>query len=202
MVRNKTITRYAKIKGLLLILIAFILLRGPGLFAQNHFNIEYETRHTFDETYQIRPQFNIFGQHAQAGKTFGYYYWAAANKDWGEAYGGLLINTAKWLQVMVGGGLETHEEAYRLNLITFSGIRNWFFMQWYEYGGSGFWYYFLLDYALTANFKAGAILERYYGLGPNFYYTIKNTPVVLNLATLYDLEAKLYRMKVTVRLAF
>jgi len=146
-----------------LIFTILIILISNRTYCQNSFFVEYENRFSVSNFINYRPSVNIYGFHLEEGRKLGFYYWASANSTWGEAYGGLMINPAKWILLGFGAGLETCKTPYRFNTFLFLYERKFRLIQWYEYGGTGFWYYVLLDYYLTKTFRPGILLERYYG---------------------------------------
>lgn len=178
------------------------ILLPQDLKSQNYLYFEFENRYTFENTIKIRPQVNVYGKSLKKDKIIGSYFYALANEAWGEAYGGILIRPLNWMIISAGIGVETDSALYRLNWGLYLVNNKLSLSQWYEYGGSGFWYDVQLNYQILNNLKTGIIFKRYYGLGINFLYDIKKTPISINFAPLYDFEVNSYRAMLILRFSF
>jgi hypothetical protein len=117
----------------------------------------------------------------------GFYFFALANKNWGEAYGGISLRAAKWLKINLGLGLETNTDPYRFNITFFAFYNKISLLQIYEYGGSGFWYRIRANYNLNTHHNIGLLAERNYGIGPIYEYKLK-FPLSFQVASLFDPE--------------
>jgi len=172
-----------------------------GLKAQHYSQIEYENLTTISSDNWFRPQMTVYGNSIREGKKFGTYFFSLLNPGWGQVYGGLLYKPASWITLNAGAGLETDSMPLRLNAGAFIAVNRLTLLQIYEYGGSGFWYNIILNYALSSNFKSGFIFKRYYGLGINMEYMLPKTSLTINLAPLYDFEFASTRLMLLLRYA-
>lgn len=150
------------------------------------------------ETY-FRPQINLYSSSFKNNSKIGVYFFALVNENWGQAYGGMSIKATDWLTVNVGAGLEVNDIPYRFN-VTLKVIKNkFFFIQIYEYGGSGFWYHILANYEVFKRNYFGVVFKRYYGLGIDYEYQLKNAPLRFTFSPLYDFEDSNYKFLMALR---
>ena len=184
---------------LILVVGWLIPIGGQG---QSYSHIEYENLSNLSSAKWFGPQINILGTNLKKDATWGTYFFALLNPGWGQAYGGILYRPADWVIFRAGAGLETDSLPWRVNLTSMMFLNRFTFLQIYEYGGSGFWYNIILNYAVTPQFQAGAILKRFYGLGLNLEYQLPRTPITLNLAPLYDFEFGESKLMFIFRYAF
>ncbi|MCK5821275.1 MAG: hypothetical protein KAH17_05300 [Bacteroidales bacterium] len=186
-----------------LIMVFLILIVFQAINAQSnkYAHIEYENLSNRSNSEWFAPQINIYGSASHEGSRLGTYFFALLNPNWGEAYGGLSYQLTPWMSLNAGIGLETHSQIYRLNVGSFIAVNKLTLLQIYEYGGSGFWYSVILNYAVKPKLKTGLILKRYYGFGPNIEWNIGKSPVMLNVAPVYDFEFDQARLMVILRYA-
>ncbi len=170
-------------------IILFLLLLVSPLMAQKFMFFEAENRYSFSSgKTDVRPEVNIYAQaFPEKGKIGGYFY-GLVNDSWGEAYGGIIVKPSDIMTVNLGIGVENDPDPYRINLGSYLQTGNFWLFQWYEYGGSGFWYDVTVNYKLMKEFSAGVIYKRYYGLGLNLWFYIPDSFLSFNVAPLYDLE--------------
>jgi len=168
-------------------------------YSQEFKFFELENLSNITEENYFRPQINIYSRTFKESSQFGFYYFALANKNWGEAYAGVVYKPIDWLLISVGAGLELNDDPYRFNFNLHMFWNRISLIQVYEYGGSGFWYNILLNYELTESSYLGIIAERYYGLGIKYEYILKKIPLGLNIAPLYDFEDSNYKLLIALR---
>ncbi|MCK9421459.1 MAG: hypothetical protein M0Q38_02570 [Bacteroidales bacterium] len=171
------------------------------VYSQKYLYFELENRFTFTEKISIRPEVNLYGEFKNQNNKIGAYFYGLANDKWGEAYGGILIPIS-FFRVYLGAGVESNSIPFRLNAGLDFLYKKLSLSQWYEYGGSGFWYNIQLNYQIIDIFRFGIIFKRYYGLGINLFYDIKKTPISINIAPFYDFEINNYRAMAIVRFSF
>jgi len=112
----------------------------------------------------------------------------AKMKNWGQAYGGIIVKPLSWLSIKLGAGLEVNSNPYRFNITMLVMKNRFYFIQIYEYGGSGFWYHIVANYEVCDRNYLGVIAKRYYGLGIDYEYKLKNIPLKFGFSPLYDFE--------------
>ena len=151
-----------------------------------------------NDTY-FRPQINIYADSFKGDSKVGFYFFALANEYWGQAYGGVSIKPIDWLTVNVGAGVEVNENPYRFNISLLIMKNKFFFVQIYEYGGSGFWYHIVANYEVFERNYLGVVAKRYYGLGIDYEYKFKSFPIRLTLSPLYDFEDEDYKFLMAIR---
>lgn len=180
----------------------YLLFNAFKLSGQSFDFFEFENRYTYNKGNDkiiVRPEVNIYGEYIKEKKVFGSYFYGMANDKWGQAYGGLVVKPLDWATINLGLGVEVDNDPYRFNLNLILRNKKISLYQIYEYGGSGFWYNIVLNYQVKQNFKMGVLFKRYYGLGLNVNYSIKNTPLSIIIAPLYDLEFKVPRGMLALR---
>ena len=172
------------------IILLFMLIVTQSINAQtnSYTFLEYENLSHLNDQKWINPQVNVLGSGNRDGSRIGTYFFASVNPHWGQAYGGLSYQLSPWLRVNTGVGLETDSLPCRFNISSFITLNKLSLLQIYEYGGSGFWYSIILNYALRPNLKTGWLFKRYYGFGPNFEWDIGKSSAILNIAPVYDFE--------------
>ncbi|MEA4851498.1 MAG: hypothetical protein VB126_08610 [Paludibacter sp.] len=178
-----------------------IVLFSLNIKAQNIFYFEFEDRITLGKI-ENRPKITLFGEHLKEGKSIGTFFYGQTNNKWSETYCGFYYKPFKWVGFYGGIGVETDSIPFRVafgNTMKYEKIS---FSQWYEYGGSGFWYSIALNYRIKNQFKAGLLSKRYYGTGINVTYSFKDTPVSISNAFLYDFEFKKARDLITLRFSY
>ena len=129
----------------------------------------------------VHPYLNVFA--------FG-----LVSQNWAQIYGGLQIKTCKYFNFGFGGGIEQTKNLWRtsfslgLNLepVSFSGV--------FELGAGGWWFTSTLKFKFNTYFSAGAIAERFSGIGIYLETTlpVPKLPIVLWGAPVYDFESKTY----------
>ena len=149
-----------------------------------------------------RPEVNVYSENIKEKNFFGSYFYGLANNSWGQLYGGLIIKPFNWALINLGSGIEVNSNPYRININFILKYKKILFYQFYEYGGSGFWYNIAINTQVRENVKAGILFKRYYGLGPNINYSIKKTPFSITMAPLYDLEFKVPRGMILLRYSY
>lgn len=185
-----------------LIIVLFLLIAAQSINAQsNHFTfLEFENLIHVNDQKWINPQVNVFGSGNREGSRIGTYFFASVNPNWGQAYGGLSYQLTPWMRINAGIGLETDSLPVRFNISSFIAMDKLTLLQIYEYGGSGFWYFITLNYAVKPNLRTGLIFKRYYGFGPNFEWGIGKSSAILNIAPVYDFEFEQAKLMVILRL--
>lgn len=182
--------------------LCLFLLSLVSLKAQNSFYFEFEDRITFGENIQNRPKISLFSEHLKENKKVGSFFFGQTTNKWGEGYAGVFFKPANWIGLYGGVGMETDSIPYRLALGNNMQYKKISVSQWYEYGGTGFWYSFAINYKISTHFKIGLLSKRYYGTGISLFYYIRNTPISISNSFLYDFEFKKYRDFVTLRFSY
>jgi len=183
---------------------AFLLVLPFGMSrSQVSAYFELENRYTFEgKRVLLRPEVNVYAQRFSNGDVVNPYFYALANNTWGEAYGGLLFHPLSNVFFNSGFGVEANSSPYRANIGATMTIEDWSLAQWYEFGGSGFWYNVSLNRFICKEYSLGIILKRYYGLGLNVWYFLAATPLSVNITPLYDFEASRSRLCAVLRFTF
>jgi hypothetical protein len=190
-------------KSMWLFVFLLILFSFKAVNAQAFNYFEFENLMSFqNSTAENRPEVNVFGQYLSQDGMIGSYFYAEANKFWGEAYGGILYKPTDFLSTYYGIGVEENAKVYRVNFAAFINEGKFSLTQWYEYGGSGFWYDITANYDFTKAFEAGIIYKRYYGLGLNTWIRIPDSFLSFNIAPVYDFEFKTARLMTIARFSF
>ncbi len=188
-----------KYKALLIVL---LILFSFSSQSQNYSFFEFENLSNFNKEKFFQPQINVFASSIKTDAKVGVYFFALAQENWGQAYGGIIIKPIDWLSINIGAGLEVNDNPYRFNL-TLQVMKNkFYFVQIYEYGGSGFWYHILANYEVFERNYFGVVLKRYYGFGIDYEYQLKNIPLRFILSPLYDFEDENYKFLVALRYVF
>ncbi|NOY50647.1 MAG: hypothetical protein GXO88_08820 [Chlorobi bacterium] len=162
---------------------------------------ELESLNRIESNNGFSPQVNIYSNYMRENSSIGFYFFALANKNWGEAYGGITLQAAKWLKINLGLGLETNPGPYRFNITFFAYHKRMSLLQIYEYGGSGFWYRIRANYNINTHHNIGLLAERYYGIGPVYEYKLK-FPLGFLGAPLMDPEDGTFKMLTSLRYYF
>jgi hypothetical protein len=160
---------------------------------------EIEDRITFQDKIDNRPKISVYGEHILKENKFGTFFYTQTNNKWAEGYCGLLYKPIYFCSIYTGIGFETDSTPYRAAFGLSLQNKNISCSQWYEYGGSGFWYSVALNYRFSYIFNAGLLSKRYYGSGIYITNNFRNNPVSLNFALLYDFEFELLRSVIILR---
>lgn len=180
-------TKIRIIQKVIMILVIIINVCSVS-YSQNFTFLEFENLSNLSKENYFRPQINVYAESFNSNPKIGLYFFALANENWGQAYGGIKIKPLNWLSISLGAGLEVNSNPYRFN-ITFLVIKNkFYFIQIYEYGGSGFWYHIVANYEVCDRNYLGILAKRYYGLGIDYEYKIKKIPLRFGVSPLYDFE--------------
>lgn len=196
------INLFRQVQKILFFLIIFTFFPSLKSYSQNYIYFEFENRYTFSNEIDIRPKVSLYAESIKTDKKFGGYLYGQANNKWGEAYGGFVYKPLDWMCLYSGIGIEVDSIPYRANIGLILKNEKITFNQWYEYGGSGFWYSIKLNYKVSSSFKFGLISKRYYGTGIDLYYRFNKIPITLNLATVYDFEFDVFRTILILRFVF
>ncbi len=184
------------------IFLIYLFLISFNAKSQNFMFFEYEDRITFQKKINHRPQVSIYGEHILNDHKLGTFFYSQANNTWAEGYGGLLYKPTNFCSLYAGIGVETDNTPYRAAFSLSLQNKKISHLQWYEYGGSGFWYNVELNYRFSDRFKAGILCKRFYGSGINIIYNFRNTPISLKYALLYDFEFELLRSSISLRFTY
>lgn len=163
---------------------------------------ELEDRITFDNETDNRPKVSVFGENIKDTLKIGSFFYSQTNNKWAEGYFGLLFKPYKIFSIYTGMGVETDKNPYRIAIGSSLLLKKVSFIQWYEYGGSGFWYSIALNYRIKNCLKLGLLSKRYYGSGVNATYALKSLPLSINCAALYDAEFELFRSIISLRFTY
>ena len=128
--------KFNKVILLVLVINCFMI----DSYSQDFKFFELENLSNIKEEVYLRPQINLYSRSFKNTSQFGFYYFALANQNWGQAYAGVVYKPIDWLLISVGAGLEVNEDPYRFNFNLHMFWEKISFIQIYEYGGSGFWY--------------------------------------------------------------
>ena len=156
--------------------------------SQNFTFFEVENLSNLSKENYFRPQINVYAESFKSNPKLGLYFFALANENWGQAYGGIIVKPLSWLSIKLGAGLEVNSNPYRFNITMLVMKNRFYFIQIYEYGGSGFWYHIVANYEVCDRNYLGVIAKRYYGLGIDYEHKLKSIPLKFGISPLYDFE--------------
>ena len=113
---------------------------------------------------------------------------------WAEIYAGLQIKTCKYFNFSLAAGIEQAKDLWRTAFSAGLNLDPVFFSGTFELGASGWWFTSTLKFKFTSYFSAGAIAERFSGIGIYLEATlpVPKVPIVIWGAPVYDFEAKSY----------
>lgn len=124
--------------------------------------------------------------------TFGFSSFTLVSQNWAEILIGPYYKVNDNLSIGVQFGIETYDPYIRtgLSLSYISDKQACLMFLEKGVGKRNYWYSLLYEHKLN-NLATGALLQRFYGVGPVVSYT-KNRSTI-RLAPLYDLEEKLFK---------
>jgi hypothetical protein len=167
-----------------------IVLSSLHCLSQTKFWIEYESKFSFNPDIVYKPKVSLLLS-KNTKSSIGFYAYALVTNSWAQSYTGVIINIRN-SQLNLGVGLEQDKNPLRFNLAYQLKKNKFSLSQNYEYGGSGFWYNFKLDYSPNDIITLGLFARRYYGIGPRFELFLFKRSLSLWTSPLYDIEFKKY----------
>lgn len=181
------------------LVVLFILLFAivASVNAQMTFQVYTRITSQSEGKYLIEPDVNLYGQKLLT-KKFGIWGFALVEKNWAEAYGGILYSPAEWVEITLGGGIEQCPTLYRLSANVWMGGKGFSFSLLTEKGDGpdNWWYKSVLKYKV-GNFNLGVMAWRFHGIGPLAEYTpLKRATIWIN--PVYDPEFKEQRVVIGV----
>ena len=184
-------------KRVVLFMIVVIMAASSTGFAQMTFQVYTRITAQPEGKYLVEPDINIYGQKLLT-KKFGVWGFALVEKNWAEAYGGVLYSPAEWVEITLGAGIEQCSSLYRLSANVWMGGQGFSFSLLTEKGDGpdNWWYKSVLKYKV-GNFNLGIMAWRFHGIGPLVEYTpLKRATIWLN--PVYDPEFKEQRVVIGV----
>lgn len=112
---------------------------------------------------------------------------ALTTNTWAELYAGFEYSPTSWLVLGLSGGIETNYPEYWRTAATILILTKKInFTNFFEYGGSGYWFDIQLKYKATSWFKIGLIARRFHGAGIRADFSIPKTPLCFWIAPVYN----------------
>ena len=135
---------------------------------------------------EIVPTANIYTNH-KINDSWSITSFALTTNTWGELYGGFEYTPAPWLVMGLSVGIETNSPEYWRTAATLLFLSEKVdFTNFFEYGGSGYWFDIQLKYKPTSWCKIGLIARRFHGAGIRADFSIPKTPFAFWIAPLYN----------------
>jgi hypothetical protein len=106
------------------------------------------------------------------GGSLGLFTWFLSNdighrdSRWSEIYLGPAWYPRKWLEIVVGAGVETDLHPWRIGGEVIAAGQHGFMIFAWEQGGSGPWYLLKYLHPVAGKFSAGVFSRRFAGTGP------------------------------------
>lgn len=167
-----------------------------GLMLGVAFNVEAQAQNSFwvesynkydSKNQKMSTQVDIFGEH-KINERLKVFIWSLSSNSWGEGIVGLTYTPVSWIDLSLGGGVESDKNPLRMQASAYMSKGSHSLYLATELGGSGKWYLIEQNNSIVTrpdtsgglnNVGIGVRAQRFAGVGPRIQVVFSKKRVMV-----------------------